>query len=112
MFLATDTAKLMKEVGLTPPTATSKTFVGHGQDLRSGQARGIHQELHDQEGCVDDAAVGAVGDIDTRAPHSPPSLAGGVDAEGVGGGLLLRGPHPDRSPDGFASLAGDGRSTP
>jgi nitrate/nitrite transport system substrate-binding protein len=26
VFLATDTAKLMKEVGLTPPTATSKTF--------------------------------------------------------------------------------------
>src|SRR6266545_1674635 len=26
VFLATDTAKLMKEVGLTPPTATSKSF--------------------------------------------------------------------------------------
>ena len=26
VFLATDTAKVMKEVGLTPPTTTSKTF--------------------------------------------------------------------------------------
>jgi nitrate/nitrite transport system substrate-binding protein len=26
VFLATDTAKLMKEVGLTPPTTTSKSF--------------------------------------------------------------------------------------
>ena len=50
VFLATDTTKLMKEVGLTPPTATTKTFVGHGQDLRSGQARGLHQELRDQAG--------------------------------------------------------------
>ena len=31
MFLATDTTKLMKEVGLTPPTATSKTFVVMGK---------------------------------------------------------------------------------
>ena len=31
MFLATDTAKLMKEVGLTPPDTTSKTFVVMGK---------------------------------------------------------------------------------
>jgi nitrate/nitrite transport system substrate-binding protein len=31
VFLATDTAKLMKEAGLTPPTATSKTFVVMGK---------------------------------------------------------------------------------
>jgi nitrate/nitrite transport system substrate-binding protein len=31
VFLATDTAKLMREVGLTPPTATSKTFVVMGK---------------------------------------------------------------------------------
>src|SRR6266849_6824422 len=31
VYLATDTAKLMKEVGLTPPTATSKTFVVMGK---------------------------------------------------------------------------------
>ena len=30
-ILATDTAKLMKEVGLTPPAATSKTFVVMGK---------------------------------------------------------------------------------
>jgi nitrate/nitrite transport system substrate-binding protein len=31
VFLATDTAKLMKEVGLTPPASTSKTFVVMGK---------------------------------------------------------------------------------
>jgi nitrate/nitrite transport system substrate-binding protein len=31
VYLATDTAKLMKEVGLTPPAATSKTFVVMGK---------------------------------------------------------------------------------
>ena len=31
VYLATDTAKLMKEVGLTPPTTTSKTFVVMGK---------------------------------------------------------------------------------
>jgi nitrate/nitrite transport system substrate-binding protein len=31
VFLATDTAKLMKEVGLTPPSATSKSFVVMGK---------------------------------------------------------------------------------
>jgi len=33
VFLATDTAKLMKEVGLTPPTATSKTFSVMGKEF-------------------------------------------------------------------------------
>jgi nitrate/nitrite transport system substrate-binding protein len=31
VFLATDTAKLMREMGLTPPTSTSKTFVVMGK---------------------------------------------------------------------------------
>jgi nitrate/nitrite transport system substrate-binding protein len=31
VFLATDTAKLMKEMGLTPPAATTKTFVVMGK---------------------------------------------------------------------------------
>jgi nitrate/nitrite transport system substrate-binding protein len=31
VYLATDTAKLMKEIGLTPPTTTSKTFVVMGK---------------------------------------------------------------------------------
>jgi nitrate/nitrite transport system substrate-binding protein len=31
VYLATDTARLMKDVGLTPPTATSKTFVVMGK---------------------------------------------------------------------------------
>ena len=33
VFLATDTAKLMKEVGLTPPTASTKSFVVMGKDF-------------------------------------------------------------------------------
>jgi nitrate/nitrite transport system substrate-binding protein len=33
VFLATDTAKLMQEVGLTPPTATSKTFKVMGKEF-------------------------------------------------------------------------------
>jgi nitrate/nitrite transport system substrate-binding protein len=31
VFLATDTTRLMKEVGLTPPGATTKTFVVMGK---------------------------------------------------------------------------------
>ena len=31
VYLATDTSKLMKELGLTPPTSTSKTFVVMGK---------------------------------------------------------------------------------
>ena len=31
VFLATDTSRLMKEVGLTPPAATSKTFMVMGK---------------------------------------------------------------------------------
>ena len=31
IFLATDTAKLMRDMGLTPPTSTSKTFVIMGK---------------------------------------------------------------------------------
>ncbi len=33
VYLATDTAKLMKEVGLNPPSATSKTFVVMGKSF-------------------------------------------------------------------------------
>ena len=67
VFLATDTTRLMKEVGLTPPTATTKTFVGDGQDLRSGQAGGISQQLQDQEGVV--MAGGLVPRTPCSAPH-------------------------------------------
>jgi nitrate/nitrite transport system substrate-binding protein len=37
VFLATDTAKLMKDVGLTPPKATSKTFVVMGKTFDSAK---------------------------------------------------------------------------
>ncbi len=37
VFLATDTTRLMKEVGLTPPTATSKSFVVMGKTFDPGK---------------------------------------------------------------------------
>ena len=52
VYLATDATRLMKEAGLTPPTDHDQEFFGDGQDLRSGQARGISQQLQDQEGVV------------------------------------------------------------
>ena len=66
VYLATDTTRLMKEVGLTPPTATTKIVLGHGQGVRSGQAGGIHQGLQDQKDRIDDAA---------RAGRTPSLLA-------------------------------------
>jgi nitrate/nitrite transport system substrate-binding protein len=38
VFLATDTAKLMKEVGLAPPNTTSKTFVVMGKTFDPSKA--------------------------------------------------------------------------
>ena len=38
VFLATDTSKLMKEVGLTPPASTSKTFVVMGKTFDPDKA--------------------------------------------------------------------------
>ena len=49
VFLATDTTKLMKEVGLVPPTTHEQDVRRDGQDVRSGQARRLHQQLRDQE---------------------------------------------------------------
>ncbi|MGB8138375.1 MAG: nitrate ABC transporter substrate-binding protein, partial [Pseudolabrys sp.] len=37
VFLATDTSKLMTEVGMKPPTATTKTFVVMGKTFDSGK---------------------------------------------------------------------------
>ena len=37
VFLATDTAKLMKEVGLTPPTANTKSFKVMGKEFDPGK---------------------------------------------------------------------------
>jgi nitrate/nitrite transport system substrate-binding protein len=37
VFLATDTARLMKEVGLTPPATTSKTFSVMGKEFDPGK---------------------------------------------------------------------------
>jgi nitrate/nitrite transport system substrate-binding protein len=37
VYLATDTAKLMKEVGFNPPAATSKSFVVMGKTFDPGK---------------------------------------------------------------------------
>jgi nitrate/nitrite transport system substrate-binding protein len=37
VFLATDTAKLMKEVGLTPPTTRTKSFKVMGKEFDPGK---------------------------------------------------------------------------
>jgi len=37
VFLATDTTRLMKEVGLTPPASTTKTFVVMGKTFDPGK---------------------------------------------------------------------------
>ena len=50
VFLATDTTKLMKEVGLTPPASTSKSFVVMGKTFDPSQARGLREQLRDQAG--------------------------------------------------------------
>ena len=52
VYLATDTAKLMREVGLTPPDRDIQELHGHGQGLRSRQARRIRQQLRDQAGMM------------------------------------------------------------
>ncbi len=49
VYLATDTAKLMQEMGLSAACDRLQELHGHGQDLRSGQARGIRAQLQDQE---------------------------------------------------------------
>ena len=43
VFLATDTTKLMKEAGLTPPAFHDQELRGDGQDLRSRQACRVRQ---------------------------------------------------------------------
>jgi nitrate/nitrite transport system substrate-binding protein len=40
VYLATDAAKLMKEVGLTPPEATSKTFSVMGKTFDPADPEG------------------------------------------------------------------------
>jgi len=37
VFLATDTARLMKEVGLTPPAASTKSFKVMGKEFNPGK---------------------------------------------------------------------------
>ena len=92
VFLATDTAKLMKEVGLTPPTSDVEELRGHGQDVRSGQARGLRQELRDQAVSVSSDEV----DADARRTllPSPCGRGGG----GVGGGPPRAHSPPPTSP--------------
>ena len=52
VYLATDTRKVMTEMGLTPPATSYKIVLGDGQDVRSGEAGGLSRQLQDQEGVV------------------------------------------------------------
>ena len=52
VYLATDTHKVMVEMGLTPPSDVVQIVFRDGQDLRSGQAGGLSRRLQDQEGDV------------------------------------------------------------
>ena len=45
VYLATDTRKLMAEMGLAPPADVLQVVLGDGQDLRSGQARGLSRSF-------------------------------------------------------------------
>ena len=50
VFLATDTSKLMKEVGLTPPSATSKSFVVMGKTFDPSKPDDYIKQLCDRKG--------------------------------------------------------------
>ena len=52
VYLATDTAKVMAEMGLTPPATSYKSFAVMGKTFDPAQARGVRQQLQDQEGVV------------------------------------------------------------
>ena len=52
VYLATDMRKVMAEMGLTPPATLLQILFRHGQAVRSGEARGLSQQLQDQEGIV------------------------------------------------------------
>ena len=75
VFLATDTAELMKEMGLSAAVERLQVIYRHGQDLRSVEARGIPQELQDQESRMMIAAGkrdgSASGHLDDQAGKLP-----------------------------------------
>ena len=57
VYLATDTKKLMTEMGLSPPASRVQVVLRDGQGLRSGEARRLSRQLQDQEGVVRRAAA-------------------------------------------------------
>ena len=103
VFLATDTTKLMQEVGLTPPAATSKNFRRHGQDLRSRKAGGLREEFCDQavvvaRCCRAFARHALLSPIPPPEGRSGPAATGYAsrlvaEAEPGRGGAQIR-PHP------------------
>ena len=50
VFLATDTTQADEGGRADAADGHDRRLLGHGQDLRSGQARGLHQELRHQAG--------------------------------------------------------------
>ncbi len=57
VYLATDTRKVMTEMGLTPPASAYKSFSVMGKTFRSGEARRLSRELQDQEGSREEASA-------------------------------------------------------
>ena len=64
VFLATDTAKVMKEMGLTPPATSYKSFSVMGKTFDAGQAGGLSQQLQDQEVVVNAMGLALRPDFD------------------------------------------------
>ncbi len=110
VYLATDTAQGDGGDGADAAGDVLQDVLGDGQDLRSGQARGLSQQLQDQEVVVRDQAASC---------FFPPStilrVAGRVGVEDAGVGVLPRRTPPPRTakselrssrPRRFAALRG------
>ena len=85
---------------------------GHGQDLRSGQARGLHQELRDQ---ADDVTALPSRCTAVAASYPPPAKRWGgrrprpsAGGAGVGAELCQGAPHPRPLPTAPLRFAGRG----
>ena len=67
VFLATDTTKLMKEVGLTPPTATTKTFVVMGKTFDPAKPEEYSRASRSRSGVMHDRCAFAMSLARSRA---------------------------------------------
>ena len=86
VYLATDTNKVMVEMGLTPPATVVQIVLGDGQDVRSDEARRLSRELQDQEAVVRRAflPVPACGERSDRARQRAIWVTGTVHERSCG----------------------------